>query len=1220
MSSSDPLLVPVEVQAMVLNSPAVNFVRAQMNYGNLESCQSPSPAPFQEDEVNFATNLNNHGVYLRWTLPHALRHAEKGTDGSMHFPFVPNRWLVVRVYRPGTPTSSPPTAAPQVTAWVVQSDYLGSTDGAVYVDPTKAVLTQIQIGRMVPVTAASPWQEPASSAPYFLRAVAESNTAFATYQPFNQNVFSIHDPLYTNSVGAGTLSYFVQGWYSDAKADILAGWSAGPKPTTFAEWLKQLNWSASNAQASATSSVYHGSAFGVPWSPQSSPPPSPKDSAKPQIAVANTSVDAIVAFAEAAFSAPGAKPPAGMTAKQAADLLEAFQYNLIPLLSQPGGEEQLEQKIRAQWFGSAPAGTSWTIVDAPVPPASGPPPEPSEAELAAEATWLGALNTAQEQFDRSIRTLLGLQRRLFELWWKQQASTPIVMQTGSFPWNTTPQQFAAALDANNPTGLIAQIRTILGQLTSLAEQVPTATAKVSLNDAILAFAAKKNLPSTRTLKAVARPRFWAPSDPVTVLSGTAHMMKIDSDDTLACRWPSEIVTGLNVNAAGGPAFPIASSQLIPVLPPVNVTNLPPPTLPLYVEFFLLDPANASVTATAAGQKALTTAQLTAVAASIAKPGISGGALPPLLAKYPWEQPWQPLYLDWAVTWYPVPFRNDNGDPNWTFNGTDYELASGVKQPASVTLNGRSVLTPKPSFEFKARIDQFITDNPTSPAAVSLQGIKNLIQTIDNDWDFLSQTLSGFGTQVASWNPVPTLLPPSTPLPGGNLGLSDLIGDQAQCPPQPLLAVPGRRIPPSTFEGMRGGQFCFSRLTIVDVFGQTLEIVTGQTATQTSIITGDGMHVINPLVHLNVAGYAQVPPRLLQPARLNFQFAPGAGTSNPILGWILPNHLDAGLTIYGLDGLLYGELAPAADRDGKPFVSWWPAPETPYPTLAKLVEDQPQFGGVLVALKQAGPSALRDFLRSVDETLWTVNPLGDRSDAFLTVLLGRPLAVVNASISFELQAEAWTDPAWPYTFMSPRPSPLFLNYQFPVQLGDLASRDDGLLGYFLDGKFDTFNAVHVVPPGKGEPPLSGYLAQIGQGNRIDLRFAASGPGPARALTLIMDPHAAVHARCGILPEKDVILIREWVDDALAAMKATFRTGPLLAELRLLVPTGKTEPVASLLTPTPAERHGTWTWRQRAAGLNTWPSTAIGKVDSTAAFPDTPPILRDGVLQLSGGLKP
>lgn len=1217
MNDPGPLLVPISVKAMVLNNPAANFIRAQMNYTNLANCQSPSPAPFQSDQPDFAGDTRNRGVYLMWTLPAALRHGAQGADGTLSFPFVPNRWLVVRVYRPAG-AGPEPAVTPQVAAWVVQSDALNSSTGSFYADPTQSTLTQTPLGAKVPIMPASPWQEPAATTAYFLKAVAESNPAFAAYQPFNQNIFSIHDDLATQAIGAGTLSYFVQGWYSDPAADVLAGWPDGQPGSAFVDLLARLGWKVADAAAGTRSSAYHGAVFGVPWAPNGSPPPSPKDGAKPQIAIGNTGVDAIVAFVEAAFGAPGVAPPAGIAPRQAADLLEAFQYNLLPALSQAGGEEQIERAIRNQWFGSAAAGTAWTIVDAPIAPGAPPPDLISAAEQANETAWLAALNGAQAQFDRISRELMATQRRLFELWWKQQAADAIAGELGYFPWNTSPDQFEQALDPTDPNGLIATARDQLAQLATLAAQIPSATDSVTLDQAIVDFAAAKNLPPSRQLKAVAGPRFWTAVEPVMVISGTAHTMTLDPDTTLACRWPTEVVGGLNLSTGvGDPAFAVSAAALAPFRPAVAWANLPPVSAALFAEFFLLDPVNAPLLAKAAGQS-LTSDQLAALAASMAAPRPSAGTVPAVLAPFPWTQPWQPLYLDWEATWYPIPFVNEHAQPNWVFDGADYDVVPGVAQPPAGVLTGRSVLTPKPSFEFKARIDQFVRDHPDSAAATALQAIENLVATVDQ-WDFLSQALSGITMELASWNPVPTLLPPTTPLSGGTQSLADLVGAQAQCPPNPLLARRGRmRVPPpSTFEGLRGGQLSFARLAIVDVFGQTLEIVTGQTASQTGILTGDGLQVTRPIASLDAAGLAQLPPRLLQPARLNFQFVPGAD-GNPILGWVLPNHVDGSLAVYGADGTLYGALAPAVNAAGATYVFWWPAPDTPYPSLASLAVAQAQLGGFLSALQAAGPSALAEFQAAIDETLWAVDPLGDRSDTFLSVLLGCPLAVVAASLSLELQAAAWCDPAWPYTFMSPPPDPLFLNYSFPVQLGNLASRQDGLLGYFVDSRYATFNAVHVPQPGPDDPPLSGYLAQIGAGNWINLQFAASDAGPAHSLVLIMDPRAAVHAQCGILPTKEVTLVPDWVDHALAAMKATFRTGPVLAETRQIIQQGEATAVDALLLPSPAERHGAWQWRQLAAD-GSWPVTTLGPTDAQAVFPDPPPILRDGVLQLTGGLE-
>src|SRR4051812_42954954 len=242
MAESGPLIVPVGVQALVVNNASMNFLRAEMNYDALANFQNASPVPFESDTIDFASRTANQGVYLMWTLPQGLRHGTQMQDGSIAFKSVPNRWLVIRLLRlAGVAASAPPAA----TAWMVQSDYLSPTDGTcAFLDPGSATISSMQIGRKVAITAGSPWQEPAADGPYFLKAVAESNPAFAAYQPFNENVFSLFDNLATQNIPTGTLSYFVLGWYSDRSADVLATWQAGVRNKDFPDILSELNWSA----------------------------------------------------------------------------------------------------------------------------------------------------------------------------------------------------------------------------------------------------------------------------------------------------------------------------------------------------------------------------------------------------------------------------------------------------------------------------------------------------------------------------------------------------------------------------------------------------------------------------------------------------------------------------------------------------------------------------------------------------------------------------------------------------------------------------------------------------------------------------------------------------------------------------------------------------------------------------------------------------------------
>ena len=217
----------------------MNFLHAGMHYTAVAECETPAPGAFANDWGNFA-EPQHQGIYVMWTLPKALR---RRPSESSDFPFVPNRWLVVRLLTPETTPDGPP----EVTAWVVESDGIDAVNGAsAYVDPTvTSTLTPTMIGLRRQITPASPWQEPSTTPPYFLRAVAEANPAFAASQPFNENVFSVFDDLQNQGVPASTVSYYVVGWYSDPAADILA---ADDDPAELATTLGTLGWSAEHVR------------------------------------------------------------------------------------------------------------------------------------------------------------------------------------------------------------------------------------------------------------------------------------------------------------------------------------------------------------------------------------------------------------------------------------------------------------------------------------------------------------------------------------------------------------------------------------------------------------------------------------------------------------------------------------------------------------------------------------------------------------------------------------------------------------------------------------------------------------------------------------------------------------------------------------------------------------------------------------------------------------
>ncbi|WKX74068.1 hypothetical protein [Streptomyces sp. XD-27] len=300
------LHVPIEVHAMPL-TPAHSstlFQRRTPDFGLALAHIDPEPAPFADAAPDFATTPANHGVYVQWTLPAALRCAVASSAAASRtavFPPVPNRWLLVRSGDGGT------------AAWVIDSDYADGAGGGTspYVVHGADGLKITAIGRCkdrAQWTAASNHEGDRPTAP--LTAVGPGLPMFAAYQPYNANVFSFHDPL-TPGIRAhdATLHYSVVGWRAEKELDVLH-WNGGPsggpdggpkdrpkgrEPATPAELAAALGWHAAGG-GFGPRTVYAGAVRSVAWSTAVNDPadtvPSKEDCG---IAVGPTAIDAFAA-------------------------------------------------------------------------------------------------------------------------------------------------------------------------------------------------------------------------------------------------------------------------------------------------------------------------------------------------------------------------------------------------------------------------------------------------------------------------------------------------------------------------------------------------------------------------------------------------------------------------------------------------------------------------------------------------------------------------------------------------------------------------------------------------------------------------------------------------------------------------------------------------------------------------------------------------------------
>jgi hypothetical protein len=390
-----------------------------------------------------------------------------------------------------------------------------------------------------------------------------------------------------------------------------------------------------------------------------------------------------------------------------------------------------------------------------------------------------------------------------------------------------------------------------------------------------------------------------------------------------------------------------------------------------------------------------------------------------------------------------------------------------------------------------------------------------------------------------------------------------------------------------------------RLRLVDTFGQVVDLLGSSaerpadaTAALTSrLVTAPG-----------VPGLVALTPRYAAPSRVLLRFvdAPGGPqpppdlaetdeSVRPVCGYLLPDHLDGALEVFDAAGAALGTMRPAPDGTGRAVWERPPGQSTSAgelpsatiadPTLAGLADGLVRWGEH-DAVPNAGEGALAALLRLIDSTLWSTDPFGHAGVDHMSLLVGHPIVVLRAMLRLDVN-----DPLGPQDILS---TPV------PVRLGALAQWQDGLLGFYVG---DDLTQVH--PTGTGAAALArpvgpgqGYLGPAGQLAAFHQSFAADlqpgqnpatpvthpyvaadatigiWPGQAVPLTLLVVPHAVVHATSGLLPRKEIGVRRQWVADALARIAPSFRFGPVLVDPR------------AIRMPVPTDLAGTWSWSHRA----------------------------------------
>jgi hypothetical protein len=1290
-ADSASLLVPIHVDAWAVDSTNQELTTwFEADYTNLEQFTSP-----------ISTDVGPRppvGIHVHWALPDALTRGRKAdAAGAAAFPHVPNRWLVARF---GVDDGGAPQP---FKAWVVQSDATapgGASDGSAFLDPDKPTymqavaggttvleVNQIKLGRTVAIDA---WQaSPAAAGDPFLTAVGPANPSFAAYMPFANDVFGFVD---TDVPAEGTghtyaYTYLVVGWFSDPAAmDPLRGvgtyvpgvwkdeatWQKQTPAERFETLLDDARWSLTvkTPDAPPDTSLYHGTTVDVGWPVGGTGEP-PVDPAKVMIAVGNTSADALAALIGAFADQQGVDDPANKAAwdvagANLAGLVQATMLDALDIFGTPGASVLMSQRIEDSWFGSAPGGTTWSVV-ASNPTLAGQQPQApqlTQAQSAALDKQLGALNLAQRRHDEAARELASKRQTLYGMWLR-------VGIGGTFGWGEGPQNWGDLAPLLNG-GSDGQGGTYAGIYPALIDEVWDALCALRQSAAALpdpheadkanvwadgnwSFPASTGGGTTTLsalglgLKAGSDGRFFHPNDPVVMISGANRSQRYgedgryNDDGTLTCRLPGQSITGVQVT--GQPAVTAAALQAKGLdRNPLAAYTQVPAVPALVTEAYLADPRNAPAMAGAVGGDA--TALGNGIRSLLDGAPAAGtawqGTAPVPFALADGSSPaWAPLFLEWEVDYYPT--GSGAGDPprpfaigDWRFDGQDLHWAgTGFDADDAVGLAGRTLLTPQAPLLFKQKIEDYLKAHTT----LDTPQLEALIATVAG-WDLLSQSLSGFTEQLLTLTATETFPPFSDMVPapvacprpqsGATADIGALIGDEYRYMPMQYSprtsAVQGAPYI-SDFYPLRGGFLQFVPTTgirIVDVFSQTVDLAVPNTADRGFVpVIAQGLR---PELPAQVpagfpSGAAQLPPRVAQDTRLDLRFLAndGSGTDiatsanpNPVCGWLLPNHLDGGIAVYDGNGAMLGELLPLPAPD-----NWRPRPGDPGshpPPQQPSGIANAALRSVVESIAGQTPQVFGDVLETIDETLWTVDPLGGRKDQFLSVLFGRPLAVVQAQLGLSLDGDPAFDQTWA-ALSKPNPSaPPKLVWTrnigdveqapFSVRLGDQDIRADGLIGYYLPSEsYATFHTVHRPDDlSSGDAYVRQIVAQApGKAPVYQGGIALATNAAPVTVTLVLDPRGPVHAFTGILPVTTATLPPHLVEDFVKQLAITFRTGPIVSD------------PGTLRVPLPGGRHGAWDWVQ--ATPTGWEEDPIVAADDVARLPDALLELREGWLRLA-----
>jgi hypothetical protein len=1286
------LLVPIDVQALYVQpGSAEPMVRlpmlvAHVNGKPVQNVEDGLPDPFDPGTPR------PPGVHLHWAMPDALlrgtlRERDDGAANRLDLPNLPDRWVVLRIVHPRGAKDV------LVTGWVLEADRAVAVPLGSWTEGGPASQSATPAGLAVDCDQLTGTVGGAISWAAVYDAVLNR---FAFHDPLADLA-----QLAPDGVDQECATYMVAGWWSDPAADPL---DKARSNDSLHELLNRLRWrllyewgdeqwavqqekaqfelrkalgltteerwaskrplkvqGAPQAQAAASaafvplattfleqpaltatsafateagrhlvappwhlrSSLLHGAIYGVPVA--GAPPIDRRPAAASlSVALGMHDDDLLAAFAA----------PSGANAEQrraVERLLSAFTAQKVNRLAAPDGLVELEEFEHNTAFSSLPSGSAGT----------------DRYLQRVQTGGVGGLKVGKYRAEAL----------------KQSAASTFVPRTATR--HDRPMAGGPAAEAlqNALVFSSASKPTLVKASAALVNEI----ARSRVGDVL----------APTEARVVDRPaaRFTFPNEPMVAIRGASRSLRHggdgrgSADGKLTCRWPTHVISEISgliapdryIRSLGNGAVPsevltlaretvlhdpyhddwIADSLATSAVNRVAIARrLAAESVMRFGQDGTYDGTtvafNPTIARTASGRRAQAARAATRVepglrqqqmlvADELMKFSLYKGADPDLVGVTTWAQPWVPMWLEWEL-------KVEGLDPPtldaWRLGAVDLERIGAAIDGASVVLRGRSLLTAGAAATLHDAITDWLKAEDALDAVEAglvdeqTEAALRVLDEAVRHLDVVTATLDGLRTQLLG-------LPVSDGLRRPSDGVS-------VTNPAPISAP----------HALLAGCVTLTRARLLDVFGRTLDVPLATVATPTRASLED---------RPNALGLA---PRLLRPARWLLRLVDASTVAgvegvearvdqvdpslqvNPVAGFVMPDHLDESLELFGVDGSPLGELLHEPVSGG---VMWeiaagrtGPADAGPLFGLTPAQQPLGRFAAGLVAadaVRRKGTtldpdtpqeSALSSLLRAIDTTLWTVDTFAALGSEHVAGLVGRPIAVVRAQLRLELRPPVDIDLSNPQRAAEwAAAEQEAARYAFPVRIGELTRSDDGVLGFFVDDDFSTFRLVDKAIAGAartagrsrgqlgllgnaGLPPQApfppGYIAGTDDADTLTLHV-----GQTVTLTLFMHPAGKASLTSGVLPRKALALARDWVGPGLAALAPSLRTGPVLVETDLDTNGEVRLPKVSVFG-----KDQNFLWRDTPA---TWRTDAILAATQTALLPETPAELREGWIRVA-----